>query len=134
MNFDFALQFEPYTLLNVTFNVRYKEVGSRRDSPSLATSKTATLMTVENGNIGGCLDIASWWKPEMNATPNERDYDDGIPNDFYVFLTEDYRARLDREKYTAAFLEKLDAATSGFRDRIDVDPVFQENLFKAGLD
>jgi hypothetical protein len=45
------------------------------------------LISVSNGNWGGCLNIKRWFQESKTVAPKYKQYDDGIPTDVYQLLT-----------------------------------------------
>ncbi len=85
--FDVYFDYRPYVLYLISINLIYKDLNT--GITNHIESDDFSLVSIAEGNVGGCLKIDNWYDPQKNQIPKKRKYDEGIPSDIYAFLSSD---------------------------------------------
>jgi hypothetical protein len=82
------VKYKPYVLYLISINIDYLDINSNETRH--VESDQFSLIDVEHGNSGGCLNIKRWFSSDLERNPPSKSYDDGIPFDVYQLLTADF--------------------------------------------
>jgi hypothetical protein len=126
-SYDFSLSFKKYVLYFLTFNVEYVDVSDGK--ARLLSSKPLPVIT--SSGEGGCLDIKSWWQPDMNQKPAHASYDSGLTPETYAYLTQDFRAASNSTEFSTELIKRVSESARDLPARVRRDPVMSVNLRRA---